>query len=91
MHKIERKSEVLRLKKEIKEMLSDMGISMRVFRKTLPKMSRTTKQKASPKSGYQYRVDAEGKFPSLRQRWTFLKELSDFKKKKEKEEKEKSK
>lgn len=91
MHQIERRKEVNRLKKEIKEMLDFMGISSRVFRKTLPKMSRTPKQKRTKNSGFLYVVDGQGKFPSLRQRWSFLKGFLEFRKKKDQEEREKNK
>jgi hypothetical protein len=73
---IGRTIEVTRLKREVKEMLTEMGVSKNMFNRTLPKFSG---------SGYKYRLDAEGGKPSLRQIWKYLMDLKAFRAKKEKE------
>lgn len=66
---ISRKHETKWLKEQINAILDEIGVSKRIFKRTLPRMSGR---------GYRYEVNAaNGKKPSLRQKYVFLVELRD--------------
>lgn len=76
--KMRRDWEKKRVSGLISAMLTEMGISRGVFERTMPKMSG---------SGFKYGISGDGGKASLRQKYSFLKGLYDFKMK-EKEKKE---
>lgn len=80
---LRRKWEKQKLNNEISRMLTEMKVSRRIFKKTMPKME---------KEGYKYGVSEHGGRASLRQKYMFLKGVYDWKieqDRKDKEEKEK--
>jgi c-di-AMP phosphodiesterase-like protein len=70
--KPDRTMEVAKLKAAIESMLQELGISHRVFNRTLPRMKAR---------GYKYFIDENGRKSSLRQRFSFLKDLVDHSRK----------
>lgn len=68
------------LKSEIKRMLAEIGVSKELFFKTMPRMNG---------AGYKYSVNQNGGLSSLRQKYTFLKEIHEFRMKEKEKENEK--
>lgn len=66
--KTERIIEKKRLKSKIEAVLSELGVSKRVFKRTLPKMKG---------KGYKYFPDVRGGKASLRQQYQFLIDLKE--------------
>lgn len=71
-----RKFEKQFLKNEINRMLNYLGVSKRLFHKTLPKLDG---------AGYKYGVSSHGGNASIRQKYSFLKDLYDYKVKQDEE------
>lgn len=90
MRKIDRQIEVKQLKNKIKDLLTEMNVSRSAFERTLPRMKRTPHQEKMENSGYQYKIDGNGKKPSVRQKYQYLMDLKSFKTKMDEKEKEKS-
>jgi hypothetical protein len=76
--KVLRNNEKNRLKSEIALMLKYLGVSKRLFHKTLPKLDGF---------GYKYGVSTHGGNASLRQKFSFLKDLYEYKLKQDEESK----
>ena len=74
MSDFSRKMEVVFLKKEINSLIKELGVSKKLFKRTLP----TVKG-----SGYKYAVDSMGHKQSLRQQYMFLLELIKYKNEKD--------
>lgn len=70
------------LRKKINEMLEELKVSKKVFKKTMPKMNGV---------GYKHEISTMGGQASLRQKYTFLKGVYEFRKKQEAEEAEREK